>query len=76
MGLKVKEINKGTLATFSEAARAKILEETKKTSTKASSKFSMEQVRNNAFKIMGALAHLSQKERQRVLTQAVKLNKI
>ena len=42
MGLKVKEINKGTLATFSEAARAKILEETKKTSPKASSKFSWE----------------------------------
>ena len=30
MGLKVKEINKGTLATFSEAARAKILEEIKR----------------------------------------------
>jgi len=76
MGLKVKEINKGTLATFREAVIAKILEVTKKSGPIASSKFSMEQVRNNAFKIMGALAHLSQKERQRVLSQAVKLNKI
>jgi len=38
--------------------------------------FTKDEVRSNALKALGAIAHLNQKERKRVLLHALKLNDI
>lgn len=65
MALNLHDLNEETLAKYG------LLEKTKRKYT-----FTSEDVKRNAFRVMGVLDKLSKSQRDRVLAQCQKLNKV